>query len=69
MVKSVFEEMSKDNPKNHFSVGITDDVTFNSLAFNSKFRVDQNNQVRALFLGTWRRRHRQRKQEFDQDHR
>src|SRR5207248_807537 len=40
MVKSVFDEMTKDDPKNHFSVGITDDVTFNSLAFDSDFRVD-----------------------------
>ena len=27
MVKSVFDEMKKDVPKKHFSVGIYDDVT------------------------------------------
>jgi len=51
MVKSVFDEMSKDDPKNHFSVGIVDDVTFNSLAFDPKFHVEPNGQVRALFWG------------------
>ena len=51
MVKSVFDELAKDDPKNHFSVGIMDDVTFNSLAFDSNFRVDQDGQVRAVFWG------------------
>ncbi len=51
MVKSVFDEMSKDDAKNHFSVGITDDVTFNSLAFDPKFHVEPAGQVRALFWG------------------
>ncbi|HEY3102995.1 MAG TPA: hypothetical protein VGJ69_05355, partial [Pyrinomonadaceae bacterium] len=37
MVKSVFDEMSKANPKNHFSVGIVDDVTNNSLPFDPSF--------------------------------
>lgn len=51
MVKSVFDEMAKDDPKNHFSVGINDDVTFSSLEFDANFRVDQEGQVRALFWG------------------
>jgi pyruvate-ferredoxin/flavodoxin oxidoreductase len=51
MVKSVFDEMSKDNPKNHFSVGIVDDVTFNSLSFDPNFTTEAKNQVRALFWG------------------
>jgi pyruvate-ferredoxin/flavodoxin oxidoreductase len=51
MVKSVFDEMLKDDPKNHFSVGITDDVTFNSLAFDPAFTTEAAGQVRALFWG------------------
>jgi pyruvate-ferredoxin/flavodoxin oxidoreductase len=51
MVKSVFDEMPKDDPKNHFSVGITDDVTFNSLAFDPGFTTEAAGQVRALFWG------------------
>jgi len=51
MVKSVFDEMSKDGPKNHFSIGIVDDVTFNSLAFDPNFTTEAKDQVRALFWG------------------
>jgi pyruvate-ferredoxin/flavodoxin oxidoreductase len=51
MVKSVFDELSKDNPKNHFTVGITDDVTFNSLDCDPAFNVEPAGQVRALFWG------------------
>jgi pyruvate-ferredoxin/flavodoxin oxidoreductase len=51
MVKSVFDEMSADAAKNHFSVGILDDVTFNSLPFDSNFTTEAKNQVRALFWG------------------
>jgi pyruvate-ferredoxin/flavodoxin oxidoreductase len=51
MVKSVFDGMSKETPKNHFSVGIVDDVTFNSLAFDPNFTTEAPGQVRALFWG------------------
>src|SRR5207248_7719979 len=51
MVKSVFDEMSKDDPKNHFTVGIMDDVTFNSLALDPNFTTEAAGQVRALFWG------------------
>src|SRR2546430_12187461 len=51
MVKSVFDEMSKDDPKSHCSVGITDDVTFNSLDCDPTFNVEPAGQVRALFWG------------------
>jgi pyruvate-ferredoxin/flavodoxin oxidoreductase len=51
MVKSVFDEMANDKPKNHFSVGIVDDVTHNSLAFDPNFTTESAGQVRALFWG------------------
>ncbi len=51
MVKSVFDETSKDDAKNHFSVGIVDDVTFNSLIFDPNFTTEAKDQVRALFWG------------------
>jgi pyruvate-ferredoxin/flavodoxin oxidoreductase len=51
MVKSVFDEMAKPDPKNHFSVGIVDDVTFNSLPFDPTFTTESAGQVRALFWG------------------
>lgn len=51
MVKAVFDELSKSKPKNHFSVGITDDVTFTSLSLDSSFNTEPEDQVRALFWG------------------
>ena len=51
MVKGVFDEMLKDQPRNHFSVGIEDDVTFNSLSFDPNFTTESAGQVRALFWG------------------
>jgi pyruvate-ferredoxin/flavodoxin oxidoreductase len=51
MVKSVFDEMTKTAPKNHFSVGIVDDVTFTSLPFDPDFNTEAAGQVRALFWG------------------
>jgi pyruvate-ferredoxin/flavodoxin oxidoreductase len=51
MVKSVFDEMTSTDPKNHFSVGIVDDVTNNSLPFDPNFTTEAADQVRALFWG------------------
>ncbi|HYX29042.1 MAG TPA: pyruvate:ferredoxin (flavodoxin) oxidoreductase, partial [Pyrinomonadaceae bacterium] len=51
MVKSVFDEMTRPDPKNHFSVGIVDDVTDNSLPFDSNYTTEAADQVRALFWG------------------
>ena len=51
MVKSVFDEMTKPQPQNHFSVGIVDDVTFMSLPFDQDFTTEPEGQVRAMFWG------------------
>ena len=37
MVKAVFDEMLKDKPRNHFTVGIEDDVTHTSLEYDPAF--------------------------------
>ena len=51
MVKAVFDELNAPKPKNHFSVGIVDDVTFNSLSFDPTFDTEGKDQVRAMFWG------------------
>ncbi len=51
MAKAVFDEMAKDSPKNHFTVGIIDDVTFTSLAYDPSFDIEASDVVRALFYG------------------
>jgi pyruvate-ferredoxin/flavodoxin oxidoreductase len=51
MVKGVFDELAKPVMKNHFSVGIVDDVTMTSLPFDPDFNTEPADQVRALFWG------------------
>ena len=50
MVKAVFDELQKKSPKNHFTVGIQDDVTHTSLAYDEKFSTESEG-TRALFYG------------------
>ncbi|HEY6045399.1 MAG TPA: pyruvate:ferredoxin (flavodoxin) oxidoreductase, partial [Pyrinomonadaceae bacterium] len=51
MVKAVFDELLDAEPKNHFSVGIEDDLTFKSLPYDAGFQTEPENQIRALFWG------------------
>ena len=51
MVKGVFDELKKSEPKNHFTVGIHDDVTHTSLSYDSEFSTEDPRMVRALFYG------------------
>jgi len=51
MVKAVFDELKKPEPKNHFSIGIDDDVTFSSIPFEASFSTEPDDQVRAVFWG------------------
>ncbi|HET9788882.1 MAG TPA: 2-oxoacid:acceptor oxidoreductase family protein, partial [Pyrinomonadaceae bacterium] len=48
---AVFDELKKSKPKNHFTIGITDDVTLTSLPFDPSFSTEPDDQVRALFWG------------------
>ncbi len=51
MVKAVFDNMKKPEPKNHFTVGINDDVTFTSLDYDPNFMTEGDEVVRCLFYG------------------
>ena len=51
MVKGVFDELSKAAPKNHFTVGIIDDVTHTSLEYDTNFYIESPETVRCLFWG------------------
>lgn len=51
MVKAVFDELKKDNPKNHFTVGINDDVSHTSLDYDVNFSTDIEGMFSALFFG------------------
>jgi len=51
MVRAVFEHLSKKEPHNHFTVGITDDVTGSSLPFDPEFDVDNPGVRQCVFVG------------------
>ena len=51
MVKSVFDELAKAKPKNHFMVGIVDDVTNNSLEYDPDLSTEADDVFRGIFYG------------------
>jgi len=51
MAKAVFDELKKADPKNHFTVGIYDDLSHTSLDFDPTFSIEQPETVRCLFYG------------------
>ncbi|HMK30857.1 MAG TPA: pyruvate:ferredoxin (flavodoxin) oxidoreductase, partial [Terriglobales bacterium] len=51
MVKRVFDELARPRSKNHFTIGIIDDVTHTSLDFDPAFSTEDPKTVRALFFG------------------
>src|ERR1039458_4217576 len=51
MVKAIFDEMKKESPKKHFTVGIDDDVTHLSLTYDKAFSLEKQHLFRGLFYG------------------
>jgi len=51
MVKGVFDNLAKDKPKNHFTVGIYDDVTDTSLEWDPDFSTEGEDVHRMMFWG------------------
>lgn len=51
MVKAVFDELAKPEPKNHFTVGLIDDVTHTSLDYDEALDIEPQGTMRCLFYG------------------
>ncbi|HLF81500.1 MAG TPA: pyruvate:ferredoxin (flavodoxin) oxidoreductase, partial [Anaerolineales bacterium] len=51
MAKSVLDNLKQERPKNHFTVGIVDDVTHTSIPVDPDFDIDSEERVRAVFFG------------------
>jgi pyruvate-ferredoxin/flavodoxin oxidoreductase len=51
MVKAIYGEMAKERPKNHFTIGIYDDVGHTSIPFDADFDIEPDDMVRAVFYG------------------
>lgn len=50
MVKAVYDELDKEKPKNHFTVGINDDVSYTSLEIGSRLKTVKNT-FNCMFYG------------------
>jgi len=51
MVRAVFDDLRRPRPKNHFTVGIHDDVSGSSLPFDNAFDIEPASVVRSVFFG------------------
>jgi len=52
MIKAVYDELKKPQPKNHFTIGIYDDVTHSSLDWDAAYRTDAHaDTFQAMFYG------------------
>ncbi|MDH5605906.1 MAG: pyruvate:ferredoxin (flavodoxin) oxidoreductase [Anaerolineae bacterium] len=51
MVKGIFDNLSQEKPKSHFTIGIIDDVTHSSLDYDPDFFCEDEGTVRAVFYG------------------
>jgi pyruvate-ferredoxin/flavodoxin oxidoreductase len=51
MAKAVFDNLKAEQPKNHFTIGIIDDVTFTSLEWDPAFSAEPEGVHRAMFWG------------------
>ena len=51
MVKAIYDELVKEKPKNHFTIGIFDDLTQSSLEFDPSFTLQEEGMTQALFFG------------------
>ena len=51
MVKAALDELGKERPRNHFTLGIVDDVTHRSLPHDTELDIEPDDTVRAVFFG------------------
>ena len=51
MAKGVLDHIAQPNPRNHFTVGIQDDVTNTSIDYDPSFSIERDDVVRAMFYG------------------
>jgi len=51
MIKGVFDHLCNERPKNHFTIGINDDVSHTSIDYDPEFSIEPDSVVRGLFYG------------------
>ncbi len=51
MIKGILDNLAQDTPKNHFTIGINDDLSHTSLEYDRDFSTESDNIIRAVFYG------------------
>lgn len=51
MIKGIYDELLKEKPKNHFTIGINDNVSFSSLDYDPEYSTPEGKVFRGLFYG------------------
>ena len=51
MVKGILDNLTADKPKNHFTIGINDDVTGTSLDYDPAYAIESGNRIECMFYG------------------
>ncbi|GCE14630.1 pyruvate:ferredoxin (flavodoxin) oxidoreductase [Tengunoibacter tsumagoiensis] len=51
MVKAIYDELKQTEPKEHFTIGIHDDVTYSSLSYDPAFSIEHSQTVQCVFWG------------------
>ncbi len=51
MIKGLFDHLRSERPKNHFTIGINDDVSHTSIDYDPEFSIEPDSVVRGLFYG------------------
>ncbi len=51
MVKAIYDNLKAEQPKDHFTIGIHDDVSHTDLTYDASFSTEPENVVRAMFYG------------------
>jgi pyruvate-ferredoxin/flavodoxin oxidoreductase len=51
MVKGILDELAGERPRNHFTVGIVDDVSRGSLDYDESFTTEPDDVIRCVFYG------------------
>ena len=51
MVKAIFEEADRPGPRRHFTIGIDDDVSHQSLSWDPDYSLESDDTFRAVFFG------------------
>ena len=51
MIKGIFDHLDRQQPQNHFTIGINDDLTHTSLSYDRNLSIEPDNVFRAMFYG------------------